>query len=510
MNIFLQFSKKNKILRVGKHLFFSIQILLLFMSCSREDKIKKPNILFIAIDDLNDWIGSLDGKDGMFTPNLDKLSNKGILFSNAHCSAPACSPSRASVMSGVRPSTSGVYANQHDWRKSPVLKNSVTIPEYFQGKGYIVKGGGKLFHALSWIQTYYGIDQIDSTIWDDYFPSKIRQLPESIWPASHTIDSINTVRWNPIAAPYTDERPNYFFDYAPLGDEKNMADYKVVDWAIEELNKPHDKPLFLGVGIFRPHIPWFVPKKYFDLYPIESIKLPKLIENDLNDVPKFPHQWLRKSWQKWILDNDQWKYAVQGYMASISFSDAMLGRLIDGLNKSKISDNTIIILWSDHGMHIGEKEHWEKFTLWEESTRIPLIIYVPGLQPRNGNICREAVSLLDIYPTLVELIGDVPFKQLEGVSLLPQLIDPSLEREEPAVTTFHYNNHSVRTEDWRYISYNNGEEELYDHRKDPDEFHNIADKPESEQIKLELKRWLPTFNASEDKYIDSDKKKSGF
>ncbi len=446
---------------------------------------------------MNDWITPLGGRDNMHTPNLDALAARGMIFENAHCTAPACCPSRTSVMTGVRPSTSGVYANSHLWRESPVLKEAITLPEFFRSRGYTVKGGGKIFHALSWIRTAYGVDQNDPSIWDEYYPSKSRSMPDAVWPESYEVDELGTVTWDNIAGAGTDNRPSYFFDWSPLGSDEEMADYKVVDWAVAELKKSHDKPLFLAVGIFRPHIPWFAPQKYFDMYPPDERELPRIMENDLDDVSPVSHNWVRRQWQKWMLENNQWKRAVQGYEACISFSDAMIGRLIKGLDESGRADNTIIVLWSDHGMHIGEKEQWEKFTLWEESTRVPVIVIVPGMT-KEGSSSAEAVSLLDIYPTLVKLTGGETFAQLEGSDLSALLSDSSATREEPAVTTFHKDNHSVRTERWRYIRYNNGDEELYDHNNDPDEFHNIADSTELRPLMEELAKWIPEINADED------------
>lgn len=465
-----------------------------FYSCDR--KMDKPDVLFIAVDDMNDWISPLGGRDDMHTPNLDKLASKGMLFTNAHCSAPACNPSRTSLMTGVSPGTSGIYANASRWRSSPVLKNAKTIPEYFSENGYTVKGGGKIFHALSWIQTAYGIDQNDSTIWDEYFPSSSRSLPESVWPESYEVSDVATVTWESVAGAGTSGRPSYFFDWGPLGENEDMADYKVVDWAVSELKKEHDKPLFLAVGIFRPHIPWFVPGEYFDLYPKDERDLPQVLENDLDDVSPVGLRWLRRNWQKWMLENNLWKDAVQSYEASISFSDAMLGKLIRGLEESGRADNTIIVLWSDHGMHIGEKEQWEKFTLWEESTRVPLIFVVPG-KTIPGSRSAEAVSLLDVYPALVELTGGEKPEQLEGENIVPLLSDPTAVKESPAITTFHRNNHAVRTERWRYIRYHNGDEELYDHNNDPGEYHNLADSAELKPVIEGLRKWLPVVNARE-------------
>ena len=468
--------------------------MLLLISCSEQDK--QADILFIAVDDMNDWINPLGGRDHMYTPTLDALAARGMLFENAHCTAPACCPSRTSVMTGVRPGTSGIYSNNHLWRESPVLKNALTIPEYFRNRGYTVKGGGKIFHALSWIRTAYGVDQNDSTIWDDYFPSLSRSMPPSVWPETYRIDEAETVTWENFDGGETEGRPSYFFDWGALGEEEDMADYKVVDWAISELNKKHEKPLFLAVGIFRPHIPWFAPAEYFDMYSGRDRELPGILENDLEDVSEVSLRWLRRQWQKWMIENNVWRNAVQAYEACISFSDAMIGRLIRGLEESGRADNTIIVLWSDHGMHIGEKEQWEKFTLWEESTRVPLNVVAPGTT-KAGSRSGEAVILLDIFPSLASLTGGEIFDQLEGTDLTPLLIDPTAERDIPAITTFHRNNHSIRTERWRYIRYNNGDEELYDHVNDPDEFYNLAGNPDYRPLMDSLSIWIPDINREE-------------
>jgi len=325
-----------------------------------------PNVLFIAVDDLNDWTGCLGGREGVHTRNLDRLAARGVLFTNAHCAAPACNPSRVAVMTGVRPSTSGVYRNAQSWRSAPRLADAVTIPEHFRAAGYTAVGGGKIFHALSWIREGYGKQRNDPGVWDAYFPSKERPMPDALWPAAAnvTISENGYVRWDPLASPpgASRGRPPHFFDFAPLAEpEQKMADSKVVDWAVGELGKDHAKPFFLAVGLFRPHIPWFAPKKYFDLYPLDDVFLPKIRENDLDDCPEAALSSVRRDWHKWLVENDQWLRAVQGYLACISFADAQVGRLIKALDGSRHAGNTIVVLWSDHGMHIGEKQHWEKF-----------------------------------------------------------------------------------------------------------------------------------------------------
>ncbi len=460
----------------------------------------KPNVLFIAVDDLNDWVNCLGGRAGVHTPHLDGLAARGVLFANAHCSAPACNPSRASIMTGVNPATSGVYNNSQNWRSAPALKNAVTIPEFFRSQGYSVRGGGKIFHALSWIRRGYGKQRNDPTIWDRYFPSMDKPMPDAAWPEDHRISEQGYVNWTPLAQGTGDtggKRPSHFFDFGSLPvRDRDMADTKVVDWAARELQRKHDRPFFLAVGLFRPHIPWFTPQPYFDRYPLDELNLPTIQADDLADCsPVAVKGWVRQRWQKWLVENDLWKSAVQGYLASISFADAQIGRLMAALDQSGHVDNTIIVLWSDHGMHIGEKEHWEKFTLWEESTRVPLMIVAPGItQP--ASVSMRPVSLVDVFPTLVDLVGQSPMTQLDGVSLVPWLRDPAKPKQQPALTTWGANNHSVRTDHWRYIRYHNGDEELYDHRTDPDEFINLATHPEHETLKQALARWMPRTSAT--------------
>jgi arylsulfatase A-like enzyme len=475
--------------------FAAVVVLALNTACFAD----RPNVLFIAVDDLNDWVNCMGGRAGVHTPNLDQLAERGVLFTNAHCAAPSCNPSRVALMTSVRPSTSGVYNNSADWRKSPRLAKAVTIPEHFRAAGYDVFGGGKIFHALSWIKKGYGKSQNDPRCWDRYFPSMQQPMPDAYWPpeAKVEIHSDGYVRWKAIAQGKDPQgRPAHYFDYAPvLKPDEVMADHKVIDWAAEQLTHDYDKPFFMAVGLFRPHIPWYAPQKYFDLYPLDEVQLPRILENDLDDCRQGSGM-VRRKWQQWLVENDQWRSAVQAYLASISFADAQLGRLIQALDKSQYADNTVIVLWSDHGMHIGEKEHWEKFTLWEESTRVPLIVVAPKVNTPHAK-CPQPVSLLDVYPTLIDLCDLPPRDDLDGRSLVPQLMDPATVRDEPALTTWGRGNHALRTQQHRYIRYANGAEELYDHNVDPDEFHNLAvSRPdEAQKIISPLQKWLPAVNA---------------
>lgn len=433
----------------------------------------RQNVLFIAIDDLNDWIGCLGGHPDVKTPNLDRLAARGVLFTNAHCAAPVCNPSRAALMTGVRPSTSGIYDNSQPLRQSTVLKDAVTLAQHFMAHGYRVVGGGKIFHGSF----------PDPASWHEYFPSQTQNKPPDPAPAQRPANGIpNTAQ----------------FDWSPLNvPDSKMGDYQVVDWAAQELRKKHDKPLFLACGIFRPHLPWYVPQKYFDLYPLGKVTLPQVKEDDLDDVPPIGRKFARPEGDhKKVIQYNQWRQAVQAYLASISFADAQVGRLIDALDNSPHARSTTIVLWSDHGWHLGEKLHWRKFALWEEATHNVLMMVSPGIA-RPGGRCRRTVSLMDLYPTLIDVCGLSPRKELEGATVLPLLKNPNAAWERPAVTTYHRNNHSVRSERWRYIRYSDGGEELYDHQNDELEWINLAAKPEHQEVKTALARWLPKVNAQD-------------
>lgn len=432
----------------------------------------KPNVLFIAIDDLNDWIGCLGGHPQTKTPNLDRLAAMGTLFTNAHCAAPLCNPSRAALMTGIRPSTSGVYLNPQPWRKAKALANAVTLPQHFSANGYRAIGSGKIYHDSF----------ADPASWDDYFPAKDKQKPADPLPPKPSMNGLNAAN----------------FDWAPLSvaDEK-MGDHQVVDWVIKQMNAKQEQPLFLACGIYKPHLPWHVPQKYFDLFPLESIVLPKINGDDLDDVPPVGRKFAKpQTDHKLVTDSGQWKHAVQAYLACIAFADAQLGWLLDAYEKSPFKQNSIIVLWSDHGWHLGEKLHWRKFSLWEEATHNVLMVVAPGVT-KPGSRCDRTVSLMDVYPTLVDLCGLPRRAGLEGVSLRPLLADAKAKWDRPAVTTYFRNNHSVRSEEWRYIRYEDGTEELYDRKQDPLEWKNLAADPKLAAVKQKLAQWLPTINVED-------------
>lgn len=432
-------------------------------ACAKAQANKKsPNILFIAIDDLNDWIGVLGGHPQARTPNLDRLAKKSLLFTRAYCAAPACNPSRTALLTGLRPSTTGVYHNDQPWR--PVLPDAVTLPAYLLRHGYLVWGGGKIFHG--------GFN--DGKAWSEYFTGKSK-VPAEELPARGIGGNM---QWGPMNA----------------GDDA-MPDTQLTNWAIQKLKQPHDKPFLLAVGYQKPHLAWHAPKKYFDMHPLDKIQLPKVLDNDLDDVPAGGLKMAKAQGDhKKITEAGLWKEAVQAYLACCSFTDAQLGRLLDALEQSGQADNTIIILWSDHGWSHGQKQHWRKFSLWERDCRVVFMVSVPGVTPRDAR-CERTVNLLDIYPTVIDLCRLPAKKGLEGNNLTPLLRNPTATWVYPSITTHGRNNHSIRTEKWRYIRYKDGGEELYDHDADPLEWANLAKDANYARVREELGAQLPQVNA---------------
>ena len=336
-------------------------------------------------------------------------------------------------MTGLRPSTSGIYGNDEPLRLA--LPDAVTLPTCFMNNGYLVKGSGKIFHG--W--------QTDAQSWHSYWPSMQRIRPRGPKITGRPLNGIpdtGSFDWGPIDLP-----------------DEEMPDWQVADWVAGELTRGLETPFFLGFGIYRPHVPWFVPREYFDMYPLDRVTLPEVNENDLDDIPpRGVKIALANADHKKILATDNWHRAVQAYLASVSFADACVGRVLDALDASPHADNTIVVLWGDHGWHAGEKLHWRKFALWEEATRSPLMFVVPGTTT-SGSRCTRPVSLLDIYPTLLELCGiDASRLGLEGNSLVMLLENPRTPWKQPALTTFARNDHSLRSERWRYIRYRDGSE----------------------------------------------------
>jgi arylsulfatase A-like enzyme len=423
----------------------------------------KPNVLFIAIDDLNHWVGHLGRHPQTKTPHIDRLAAQGVTFTKAYCTAPACNPSRASLMSGQRPSSTGCYLNGQNWR--PGISEDKLLNSHFARAGYRVYGAGKIYHGPG--------DR--GGHWDDYFAGQgnVRKHPDA------KNDGVGGIKFYPLA-----------------NDDEEMTDYSVVSYGLEKLKEKSERPFFLAIGLVKPHMPFSVPKKYLDMFPLEAIELPPHRADDLDDVPPAGVKMAGPDGDHaQIVASGRWKEAVQAYLATIAFTDTQVGRLLDGLEKSPQRDNTIVVLWSDHGWSLGEKSHWRKFALWEEPTRTVFIWKVPGVT-RPGGKCERPVDYTSIYPTLCELTAQSLPKHLDGQSLAPLLKDPTAKWDTPAITTHGFQNHTVRSEDWRYIRYANGEEELYHSKQDPLEYTNLAKQPGHAAQIAELAKWLPTENAA--------------
>lgn len=434
----------------------------------------RPNVLLIAIDDLNDWVGTLNSHPQVKTPNIDRLAERGTLFTNAHTQAPLCNPSRVSLMTGLRPSTTGIYGLAPAHYENEETKNLVTLPEYFEAHGYQTLAAGKIFHNVPSNEAAFQKEGTPGRFFGPVPDEKLVQKP---------LDMV--------------DHPLVDWGVYPEEGDSVIQDYKVASWAVEQLQKfgsdPDDDPFFMAVGLWLPHVPLYTTQKWFDLYPDDHhLVLPPAPENDRSDIPDFAwylHWFLPEPRLSWLIENDEWRAKVRAYLASISFTDFQVGRVLNELEKQGLDENTIVVLWSDHGYHLGEKGISGKNSLWERSTHVPLIFAGPGIT--SGARSSQPAELLDIYPTLNELVQFPEKKGLEGISLLPQLKDADTPRKRPAITTHNPGNHSVRSERWRYIRYADGSEELYDHLRDPNEWNNLAGNPSYSQIIEKHAQWLP-------------------
>jgi len=444
---------------------------------------RRPNVLMISVDDMNDWVGCLGGYPGVRTPHIDRLARRGVLFSDAHCASPLCNPSRTALLTGLSADTTGIYNNEHWWR--PALPGVRTMPEYFRQHGYYVAGAGKVFHHVAGFNPPDQWDEFQLQVFDDpwyrrteWYPW-VKKIPA---PPGHPFNGLK------------DFPGEFDWGVLPIR-EREYGDMAAVEWAEKFLARRLDKPFFAAVGLWHPHIPLFAPQDCFDLYPENRVKLPPVREDDLEDLPEVGRQLAssRRDEHERILREGKWKEAVRAYLASISFADAMVGRLVAALDRSPHAADTILVFWSDNGWHLGEKRHWHKSTLWQRSTHVPLIIRYAGARAA-GRGRTQPVSLLDLYPTLLELCGLPAKPELEGLSLRPLLRDPGATRP-PAVVTYLPGNHAVCTRPWRYIRYRDGGEELYDRRADPHEFRNLAGLPRHAGLKRDLARWLPARSA---------------
>lgn len=494
-------------------------------SCSRTKPAARPNVLFIICDDLNDWALHPPGHPEALVPNIDKLAGNGVSFTNAHVTVPVCGPSRKCLYSGLYPQTINDY-HFDAWAKSPALENCVPLPKHFRDNGYLVYGTGKLLHEGEGGDFYteygYGVDYGPHP-WKGTGPAEFTPHPaqyEQWKDLLPILDMHRDLNYGPLSnvpeyavfpdAEYSSYEGWYYknsepFRYKSEEDRDPMPDEITAAYAIDVLSQDHEKPFFLAVGLVRPHTPLYAPQEYFDMFPLDGITLPPYLENDREDCASV----LQNRWEWGFIKFDAllgaggeqaWKEWVQAYLACAAFVDEQVGRVLDALENSPYRDNTIIVFTADHGYHIGEKDCIQKWHLWNESTRVPLMIKVPGSK-MGGKTSQHPVSLVDLYPTLADLCG-LPAEPhlpgggpaLGGFSLRPFLEDPSSNSWEgppvclTAIRDADKDPHfSVCSDRYRYTFCANGEEELYDHQEDPNEWTNLAGDPNYGEIARQLR-----------------------
>ena len=470
-----------------KKTYFLLLIGALFLgACSSESKkvkVKKPNVLFIAVDDLNNMIGPIDNFSNIKTPNFDRLAEMGVTFTNAHVQAPLCGPSRASIMTGLRPSTTGIYGmtpdNEIRREGNPATKDITFLPEYFQQNGYHTMGIGKLFH----IHAPKNVFQESGGRVKGFGP----------YPKERFV-------WNGFGKGIKGKHGRTSTDWGAFPENDTlMPDHQSVNWVKERLQKSYEKPFFMGLGFLRVHVPLYVPQKWFDLYPLDKIETPPYKSDDLNDIPNIGLQINDLPMMpstEWAKESGEWKKIVQAYLACVSYVDYELGRVLDALESSKHADNTIIVLWSDHGYRLGEKGTFAKHALWETATKAPLLFAGPNLP--KGKKITAPVEMLSVYPTLLELSGLPAYKRNEGKSLVTMMQKDEGLQDAYALTTFAMNNHAIKKDGYRYIRYEDGTEEFYDHSKDPNEWYNEASNPKYKNKLATLKALLPKENSKWD------------
>jgi arylsulfatase A-like enzyme len=434
----------------------------------------KPNVLFIAIDDLNDWIGCMKGHPQAKTPNIDRLAAQSTLFTNTHCQAPICGPSRASVMSGLMPTTTGNYLMVKDKEiklSNEASKNSIFLPDYFEQFGYKTMGTGKLFHNGDSADCFDEYRKETATLYGPLPPKRFKYDP--LWfgkPKGTATD------WGAFPT-----------------DENDMPDTRSADWAVQKLGTKQEKPFFLAVGFVRPHVPWYAPQKWFDMFPINEIQTPPYLKTDMDDVPKLGQRIAAMPTMPttdWMIETNQWKDAVQAYLACIAYVDAQVGKLLDALEKSPYAKNTVVVLWSDHGQHVGEKNRFGKQALWDRAIKAVLMFKQPG---KTANaVCDKPVQLLDIYPTLTALCGLPDNKMNEGHSLMPLINNPSSTIwPHYAVTAYGKGNISIFSQQYQLIQYEDKSMELYDLKSDPNEWKNLAGDKKYKRIIKDHQKHIP-------------------
>ncbi|UMB61725.1 sulfatase [Lutibacter sp. A80] len=444
---------------------------------------KKPNIIFIAIDDINDWVGPLEGNKQAITPNMDNFIEEAMVFKNAVCAAPICGPSRSAILSGFLPSTSGVYGNSQNMIYSDIVKKNATLPEYFSKNGYYTLANGKIFHKHG---AEFGTD-FGHWAFDEF--ARARRYEK---------DPVNKKRYTASKAGIIngEKKPEYKskkskLSWGPTIDSfEETVDYKVADWACNQLKRDFDRPFFMGVGFIKPHLPWIVPQEFFDMYDVNKIIPPIVPEDDLDDILK-PNG--EKAFQptgeyKWIKKHGLEKEATRAYLANISYVDACLGVVMEALEESGYADNTIVIIWGDHGWHLGEKQRYLKNTTFLEAVRTPLFIRLPGM--KKAEVVDQNVSLIDLYPTLVSLCGLPEKANIDGHDFSTILKNPNSNWDYPGITITSEGT-SILKGKWHYMVSLKGTEQLYNIEKDPMEWENLILNKNYKSVLKELKKWVP-------------------
>jgi len=437
----------------------------MLMSFTSFAQTAKPNIVFIAIDDMNDWAGFMKGHPQAMTPNMDELAQQGVVFTNAQTVAPGCSPSRNALLYGVEPYNSGLYPFYDHGIHKQLKEKYTSLPTFLKQNGYNTYGSGKIHHGPE-----YGNQEWTSYLDAERFPK--------VFAKGKGFANNKKSSFRPVTNPL-----------------EQLFDHQVASYGIDVINQKHDKPYFAAIGLVKPHLPFDCPVQFYDALP-EKIEAPAILENDLNDIGREGNSMRRAGDDKKFTANNQWEDVRRAYLSCISWVDYNVGRIISAVENSPEADNTVVILWSDHGYHLGEKKSFKKFTLWEEASRVPFII----LDNRNKSTDKnrkvdQAVTLINIYKTIADMAGLQTPDYVDGFSLVPQLADQSVSVSAPAISSWGRGNYSVRTENWRLIKYFDGEMELYHNKQDKHEWHNLAKKAEYQDKLKELVAMLPKTEA---------------
>ena len=445
---------------------------------------RPPNIVMFVVDDMCDWIGPM-GHTQALTPHMDRLAAQGVTFRNAHTAGIFCAPSRTALFTGKHSSTTGCYTTQVYHHQAPGI---TPLQKILQDGGYATHGAGKLFHHPAGF--------VDLRGWDEFFVRDAGQKQRGWALESWTLDDPALPDPYPNSIFNHDREPanKFFMEWGKVKNEneEKMADTIRTEWACDLLRRKHEKPVFVAVGLYTPHFPNYAPEKYFDLYDPKTITLPPYKADDLEDLPPKVRRAKenRGAHHRRLVSLDAVDDAIHGYLACISYADAMLGRVLDAIAEGPDADNTIVVVWSDHGYHHGEKLDWGKHTLWERTSNVPFLWSGPGIA--KGAAVDATVSLIDVFPTLTDLSGVADSGKRDGQSLAAVLKDPATARDRDVLLPgMQPEEYAVMNRDWRYIRYADGTEELYNVRQDPNEWNNVARNPEFEGVKTKLRAAAP-------------------